>query len=82
MDLKLIFEFINIDELAEFINEQKDFNNWKLRKQFKKAIDGRGSHQKEYHQLAKQYQLVNSELPYRQCLKEAINKAKSELKKD
>ena len=82
MDLKLIFEFVNIDELSEFINEQSNFNNWKLRKQFKKAIENRGAHQKEYHKLAKEYQLSFPNLPYRECLKEAIKKAKIDLKEE
>lgn len=82
MDLKLIFEFLNIDELSEFINEQNDFNNWKMRKQLKKAIDNRGAHQKEYHKLAKEYQLSFPNLSYRECLKEAIKKSKSDLKKE
>ena len=84
MNLKLMFEFENLDELAEFVREQKDFNNWKNKKQLKKEIENRGAHQKEYHQLAKQYQLTYPNVSYRECLKQAIQKSKEEtgLKKE
>ena len=82
MEYKLTFEFVNIDELTEFVNEQNDFNNWKLRKQLKKAIDNRGAHQKEYHKLAKEYQEKHPTISYRECLKEAIKAYKSDLKKE
>ena len=84
MNMKLVFEFENLDELAEFVKEQKDFNDWKLKKQLRKEVDNRGAHQKEYHQLAKQYQLSYPNVSYRQCLKEAIKKSKeqTDLKKE
>ena len=84
MNLKLVFEFESLDELAEFIKEQKDFNDWKTKKQLKKEIENRGAHQKAYHQLAKQYQLAYPNVSYRECLKQAIQKSEEEtgLKKE
>ena len=85
MNMKLVFDFETLDELAEFIREQKDFTDWKIKKQFKKATttDNRGSHQKEYHALAKLYQQSYPSVSYKQCLKEAIKQAKENaLKKE
>ncbi len=87
MNLKLVFEFETLDELAYFVKEQKDFNDWKTKKQFKKSVtivDNRGAHQKQYHALAKQYQLTYPNVSYRECLKKSIklSKEQTDIKKE
>ena len=78
-DYILTFQFESFEEIANFIYDQKLFNDWKMKKEIKKETENRGQHVKNYHNLAREYFKEHPELTYKACLKEVI-KQKKELK--
>lgn len=72
MELSLTFKIDSIDcvqELIDCVNEFLEFKEKQRKKQNKTAADGRGKHIKALHLRAKQYQMENPGLSYRECIK-------------
>ena len=84
MSYSLTLDFDSYDELCDLITQFKSFKEKQYKKKEKEFIetysnltdinkedkqDKRGQHQVLYHNMAKQYQLENPELSYREALR-------------
>ena len=64
----LKYEFENNEELYQFVSNISEFENYKLRKSFKKQLDVRGCNMKELHNKARLYYIEHPEINYKKCL--------------
>ena len=74
----LKYEFENNEELYQFVANISEYENYKLRKSFKKELDNRGCHMKELHNKARLYYIEHPEINYKKCLK-IVSKDEKEL---
>ena len=81
MKYQLTLDFLDIEHIQQWFNEQKEFEAYKLKKSLKKEIiDPRGSHMQLFHQEAKEYRVLHPELTYKEAMKEIIKTKKIEKK--
>jgi len=77
MKYQLTLDFLDIEHIQQWFNEQKEFEAYKLKKQLKKEIqDPRGGHMMAFHQEAKEYRALHPNLTYKECMKEIIKSKK------
>jgi hypothetical protein len=69
MNYQVILNFNDIEQIQEYFQDQKEFEQYKMKKQMKKEQDHRGGHMREHHQKAKSYHQDHPELSYKECLK-------------
>ena len=69
MNVQIILNFESMEHMADWFDEQKQFDKYKLKKSLVKENENRGSKTKEYHLLAKEYHKQHPELSYRECIK-------------
>ena len=70
MKYQLTINFEDLEQLKSFVNDQEHIETIKLKKIFiKKTDDKRVSQTSSLHAKAKEYQLLNSEIGYKDCLK-------------
>ena len=86
MKFQLVINFNDLDDLKNFIEDQEMMEIKKLKKLFKKeeGTDKRGHQTKNLHQRAKEYQLNNPEITYKQSLQlvgKAIREDKANITK-
>ena len=65
MKYQIIVDFENIDELKEYLNSQDKVKKTVV----KKPNDKRGCKTSSLHIKAKEYQILNPEIGYKDCLK-------------
>ena len=82
MKYQLTLDFLDIEHIQQWFNEQKEFEAYKLKKSLKKEIgtDPRGNHMEGFHKEAKEYRILHPELTYKEAMKEIIKSKKIEKK--
>ena len=82
MKYQLTLDFLDIEHIQQWFNEQKEFEAYKLKKSLKKEIgtDPRGNHMEGFHKEAKEYRILHPELTYKEAMKEIIKSKKLEKK--
>lgn len=71
MTLSLSFQFQSLTELEKYLNDIKQYEEYKCKKALKKKDnDKRGSHILELHRMAKVYNDEHKELSYKECMKQ------------
>jgi hypothetical protein len=71
MTISLSYHFNSIIELEEYLNDIKQYEDYKNKKALKKKDnDKRGSHILELHRMAKIYNDEHKELSYKECMKQ------------
>ena len=67
--IELILTFNDIDELNDFVKDYRNSKDLRLKKMTKKEDDKRGSTTKLLHSKAREVQIEDPLLSYKQCLR-------------
>ena len=67
--IELTLTFKDIDELNDFVKDYRNSKDLRLKKMTKKEDDKRGSTTKLLHSKAREVQIEEPELTYKQCLR-------------
>ena len=77
--INITLQFNDIEELEEFTKDYRGILHKRAKKLFKCDDDKRGSSTKDLHKKAKEYQLVNTDTPYKDCLRIVGKELKKKL---